>query len=201
LLIIIICCTIDPTAIQLKGLHPLLARRVNIQRFDIPRPSALPFHVLTWGQRFVMHHNCRLYKKNSTNAATGAGAPGASRSEKCDLYKHVPNMKNINAESQFARIKNENHSLHFPSSQQIKYIYYTESDQLVSFKDLDTLRVISKGSNSSTLFLGRRAERNFNSKQDPEEYGEYYNPGRWCGKTGFHLNYQDNVVYNVDSRR
>ena len=86
--------------------------------------------------------------------------------------------------------------MHFPVESSIEYVYYTESDQLVYFKDLDTLGAISKASNASCLILGRRAEKFYNIKSPSpaEAYREGYTNGRYCGKTGFKLSYLDGKV-------
>lgn len=178
-------------------MNPVISQRVNILRLNIPRPSALPFHILTWGQRFVMHHNCRLSKNGTALHQAGHNAFDSN----CNLYGQPKNLKNIAAESKF--VVRENHTLHFPTRTEINYVYYTESDELVHFQDLDTLRAISLASNRTCLFLGRRAERAFPkvynpaNPQPPEDYNHYYMPGRYCGQNGFQLSYQDNFVRTV----
>lgn len=182
---------------QLKGMDPLLARRVNVLRFEIPRPSALPFHVLTWGQRFVMHHNCKVRgRHNITIHGHKEGELGGN----CDLYKKgLKNIKNIQAEHRF--VKHQNRTMHFPVNSIIQYVYYTESDEIVYFNDQPTLEAISKGSNKTCMFLGRRAERAYDprkaSVEPPEEYLKFYHSGRYCGQKGFELSFQDNMVRKV----
>ena len=174
-------------------MNPIIARRVNVLRLDIPRPSALPFHLLTWGQRFVMHHNCKVH--NDANTVGRRLRRSEDNIGNCDLYPHVRNIKNIQGEHRFVK---HNHTFHFPVKALVKYVYYTESDELVYFEDLETLRVISEGSNGTCFFLGRRAERFFDPKksstQRPEDYKLHYTQGRFCGKNGFELSFQDSFV-------
>lgn len=187
---------------QLKGMNPVLEKRITILRFSIPRPSALPFHVLTWGQRFVMHHNCKVLNRQD-GAISGHNA-GELAGLACDKYKHVKNMKNIQSEHKF--ILNKTRTMHFPVNVMIDYVYYTESDQIVFFKDQETFEAISKASNSSTMILGRRAEKytDKNKKLDSflaQDYTNGYSPGRYCGKAGFELSFQDAMVRAVHPKK
>ena len=42
----------------------------------------------------------------------------------------------------------------------IRYVYYTECDQIVRFDNDETFKALSVASNSSTFFVGRRKEKN-----------------------------------------
>ena len=61
----------------------------------------------------------------------------------------------------------------------IKFVYYTESDQVVRFDSSNTLNTILQASNSSCFFVGRRKEKDGNS--EPGEYMKYLNIFRQCG--------------------
>ena len=74
----------------------------------------------------------------------------------------------------------------------IKYIYYTESDQIVHFDDWDTLTALSTASNSTTFFTGRRKTKDRDS--DPKTYMSDLNSWRDCCTFGYAL-YWPNSSY------
>ena len=75
-----------------------------------------------------------------------------------------------------------------------KFVYFTESDQVVRFDSANTLNSILQASNSSCFFVGRRKEKDGNS--EPQEYMKYLNIFRQCGTSGFYL---DSEGVNTES--
>lgn len=57
-----------------------------------------------------------------------------------------------------------------PSSAEwaISYVYYTESDQIVKFKDMTTRNAVLGATNMTTMIIGRRQEKHW--KSSPTEY-------------------------------
>jgi hypothetical protein len=74
--------------------------------------------------------------------------------ENNDIYLQNKSDNNNN-------FSNENNNL-------IKFVYYTESDQILKFDSDLTLDVLSSISNETTFFTGRRKEKNRDS--DPKDY-------------------------------
>lgn len=119
----------------------------------------------------------------------------------CPLYRDVRNIKNIKLALNFVK-HNISHSVHFPKDLMINNVYYTESDQLVYFKDDIVFKTISKASNESVLFLGKRCERNYSPNDLPEEYDKQYSLGRFCGSPGYEVDMIDyKVRYHDPAKR
>lgn len=79
--------------------------------------------------------------------------------------------------------------------QLLRYVYYTECDQIVVFDDLVTLEALSKASNETTFFTGRRKEKHRDS--DPRDYMGALNMWRECGTAGYSLSWpKSTFVYH-----
>jgi len=78
----------------------------------------------------------------------------------------------------------------------IKFVYYTESDQVVKFDSLSTLQALSSASNDSTFFVGKRREKARDT--DPEKYMESLNHWRECGVPGYSLIWPKDVHVQID---
>lgn len=66
-----------------------------------------------------------------------------------------------------------------------KFVYFTESDQIVRFDSWATLQALTAASNDSTFFVGRRREKARDT--DPHDYMGSLNIMRQCGVTGYSL--------------
>jgi hypothetical protein len=78
----------------------------------------------------------------------------------------------------------------------IKYVYYTESDQIVYYDSFETLRALSAASNDSTFFVGKRKEKGRES--NPEDYMGTLNNWRECGVPGFSLTWPKDTMVRID---
>lgn len=67
----------------------------------------------------------------------------------------------------------------------IKYIYYTEADQILRFDSLRTFDVITAATNDSFYLTGYRREKHWNS--DPQDYMGSLDHGRKCGQECFRI--------------
>eukprot|EP00981_Chlorochromonas_danica_P008455 scaffold2193_cov179-Ochromonas_danica.AAC.34 len=87
---------------------------------------------------------------------------------------------------------------HLPVDRQLlRYAYYSECDQIVVFDDLVTLEALSKASNETTFFTGRRKEKQRDS--DPRDYMGALNMWRECGTAGYSLSWpKSTFVYHDD---
>lgn len=95
------------------------------------------------------------------------------------IHRHVPTASNSNSSNTIAGDLAKHP---FPA---IKYVYYTESDQVVRFDSHETLRALSTASNDTTFFVGKRREKARDS--EPEDYMGSLNMWRECGVPGFSL--------------
>jgi len=73
------------------------------------------------------------------------------------------------------------YEVHAVHSHPIRYIYYTEADQIVRFDSLLTAHAIKAASNATTYFLGRRRDKARDS--DPVDYMGSLSRGSHCGRT------------------
>jgi hypothetical protein len=73
----------------------------------------------------------------------------------------------------------------------IRYVYYTEMDQVVHFDSMDLFKAIYGATNASTFFVAKRAERVCSEAESPEDFDKslYF---RTCGKPGFQLRWPEN---------
>ena len=73
----------------------------------------------------------------------------------------------------------------------IKYIYFSECDQVVRFDDEMTLQALTAASNETTFFTGRRREKAVDS--DPEAYMSNLDNWRNCGAPGYSLHWPRDI--------
>lgn len=78
----------------------------------------------------------------------------------------------------------------------IRFVYFTESDQIVSFDTMETLRALSAASNDSCFFTGRRREKAADS--DPTDYMGSLDNWRNCGAPGYSLHWPRDVHVKFD---
>ena len=78
----------------------------------------------------------------------------------------------------------------------IKYVYFTESDQVVRYDGMETLRALTAASNESTFFVGKRREKARDS--DPNDYMGSLNIWRECGTGGYSISWPKESVVRFD---
>lgn len=79
----------------------------------------------------------------------------------------------------------------------IKYVYYTECDQVVRYDSMETFRALVAASNESTFFVGRRREKTYNT--EPEEYMSNLDIYRQCGSRGYSMRWPKETIVQIDS--
>lgn len=164
-----------------------ISSRVHIIQFQLNKNANLPFHLLAYGQQFVKHHNCRIF--NNTDLMERARFQDVF--EICDTEASLAaelEMKKKNKHHR-GRVFNQHGNITFyqPSPTytgarldlEIRYVYFTEADQIVHFENMDTLYGIASMTNITTFVLPRRREKIFPSP--PELYNANLTEGRHCG--------------------
>ena len=164
------------------------------------KPSHLPFHLLAWGQRYVKHHNCKQFYTNlSENSIGNLGFTPYTINETIilndDAYKicskkSIPNYHGGPIELVYMKKNDSAHRLDRGvtgrhSFKPIRYVYYTECDQVVYFEDRTIFTAISAASNETTFVVGRRKEKERDS--DPKLYMANLTKWRDCGVPGYSL--------------
>ncbi len=69
----------------------------------------------------------------------------------------------------------------------IRYVYYSECDQIVKFDSMSTFHAISSATNDTTFFVGRRREKHVDSNET--DYMGSLTNWRNCGAPGFSLHW------------
>ena len=198
-------------ASTLQRLDPRIRRRTHLVQFGMAKPAHLPFHLLAWGQTFVRDHNCRGWSKDAalTEERFKKDAElyticSDERLEKQHkggpvnvTYHSKPSFReghghaavSVNSNSTPDGTNSRIRSANYP----IRFVYYTEMDQVVRFDSLNTLRALSKASNESCFFVGRRKEKNRDSIA--EEYMGTLDSWRECGEPGYSMSWpNDHIV-------
>lgn len=80
--------------------------------------------------------------------------------------------------------------------QPIKYVYFTESDQIVHYDSVETLHALSAASNDTTFFVGKRREKARDS--EPTDYMGTLSQWRECGTPGYSLTWPKESVVRID---
>lgn len=78
----------------------------------------------------------------------------------------------------------------------IRFVYFSESDQVVSFDSDETLRALSAASNESCFFTGRRREKAVDS--EPADYMGGLTSWRNCGAPGYSLHWPRDVHVRME---
>jgi hypothetical protein len=78
----------------------------------------------------------------------------------------------------------------------IKYVYYTECDQVVRYDSMDTFRALVAASNETTFFVGRRREKRDDSPA--EDYMSNLDIYRQCGSRGFSMRWPKENIVQID---
>jgi hypothetical protein len=177
------------------------------------KPAHLPFHLLAWGQMYLRHYNCyNLYDQSKGYVDEYKGFPVGTidttklENDKSEEYQicsahGVASPRGSPIEVIFSWKNETSSNLFNPANQSassfipIKYIYYTECDQIVKYDDMNTFRALTTASNESTFFVGRRREKHRDS--EPLQYLNDLNNWRECGTPGYSITWpKSNYVYH-----
>ena len=152
----------------LGGMSPLVAERTHILQLEVTRPANLPFNLLVWSQEYIKRKNCLLYFADPTDCMRYSGPRIA----------HVGGLPN---QTVFLEAK-------INLSEPIRYVYYTESDQILRIRDHFTFQAISAASNETCFIFPHRREK-VELLEDTDKYMEGLSLGRKCGKIGFAIDW------------
>ena len=122
----------------------------KVVQLDLGRPAFLPFHLLAWGQQFIRKHNCGLPESKTVKS----GDANFKLYRICDMapFRHKGEVT-VTAYNESVLSKETTKKGPF------KYVYFTESDQIVRFDSFHTMSTLLQASNSSCFFVGRRKEK------------------------------------------
>mmetsp|Transcript_20751 Transcript_20751/g.34940 ORF Transcript_20751/g.34940 Transcript_20751/m.34940 type:complete len:418 (-) Transcript_20751:72-1325(-) len=126
-----------------------IAVRVHVHLMhDLFKPANLPFHLLDYAKNYIKR----------VNKCIDELPP--------DTLDDVPNTCN---EHFLPFVNEQKNSLGpTPVGWKVKFIYYTESDQIVKFRDMRIRDAILSATNITTMFIGRRLEKDW--KSEAEDY-------------------------------
>ena len=153
---------------------------IDIIRFNVARGSHLPFHLLSWTQHQILVHNCDICKQNQNRMLDPSVC--ALCKTKTD-YPFQSNMPEI-----FKSVQQNPSKLIWPKNELIKHIYYTEADQILTFRSVNALYAIADVSNISTILMGRRRHKN-NIIESANIYDTGLIKGRGCGTEGYYFDW------------
>jgi hypothetical protein len=136
--------------------------------------------LLVWGQQLVRDHNCNLPQASDVD---NLKSREQQFYEICDNkpFRSIGTPIAVSYNQSELSIERNASDVKYP----IKYVYFTESDQVVRFDSMATMRALTAASNSSCFFVGRRKEKNGLSA--PDEYMRYLDSWRTCGASGYTL--------------
>jgi hypothetical protein len=153
----------------------------------------------------VVHHNCKLsslrHRRNESHIdmndaglLINAGNVSDESRHKCTMYKrqHYNNAEN----RKIATAAIEGRARIRQRRSMITHVYYTESDEIVFFRDDNMRKAIFGATNESYFFMGRRCEKYYDPKSGPEQH-DVFVPGRYCGKPGFQLQWPANNYIHI----
>eukprot|EP01036_Dinobryon_divergens_P029394 gene29394-38483_t len=163
--------------------------RVTIIEFSVPRPIVQVFHLMVWTQHYLKFHNCWRFQDHCYNQHSSQMAQ-RRRLKKTPWWKGKLKRLFFNESSMKINISLvENHQRQaeiagYPvrviHEHPLRYIYYTEADQIVRFDSIETLHAVKAASNATTYFLGRRREKWRDG--DPIKYMDGLRRGPQCGR-------------------
>jgi hypothetical protein len=164
------------------------------------RPSNLPFHTLAYAQEFIKLHNCRILndpglrlKTRFVDAYEVCGSNSTSFYESFfpDWFTQPRSKKPLKVVvNKHGEVKFERRAPVYSGKRLdhvIRYAYYTESDEIVRFRDLDLLHGIARATSRLAFIMPRRKEKQVPS--DPLAYMDNLTNGRECGAALCHFNY------------
>ena len=126
-----------------------IATRVHVQlMINLHKPANLPFHLLEYAKFYIKKTNECLDQIPK------------------DALDNVPNK----CHDYFTEFIDEQKQSIGPTpvGWRIKYLYYTESDQIVKFKDFHIRDAVISATNITTMLIGRRLEKEW--KSTPKDY-------------------------------
>jgi hypothetical protein len=135
--------------LQVALLGDTIAARVHVQMmYDLFKPANLPFHLLEFAKGYIKDVNKCI------------------DSLPADTLDNTPNTCN----KHFLPFVNHQKTTFGPTpvGWKIKHIYYTESDQIVKFRDMYIRDAVLRATNITTMFIGRRLEKDW--KSEAEDY-------------------------------
>jgi hypothetical protein len=161
--------------VQLDGAHPSIKAHTHIVQFNVNKNANLPFHLLSWGQQFVRKHNCEFsFKDNNTGpdnallkicekkgVATAKGTPvNVTYHRPSYVYLQqtsisettVNEVDHTTVDNSRVKKKTKNENIIVP----FKYIYYTESDQILKYGSPTAMEMLVSATNETTLLAGKR---------------------------------------------
>jgi hypothetical protein len=174
---------------MLAILDPRYSSDIQILRFNLPRSSNLPFYLLAWSQLQIYSHNCRKTCKANLSPRTAFSITlppifcsfcSFFRTEKEDLDY----LTHISASIEKSIVHRPEESF-LLGLEEIRYVYYTEADQILFFSDMDTLQAITAASNATSIILGRRRYKQ--SLKFPYDYKRVLARGPGCGREGYYI--------------
>jgi hypothetical protein len=157
-----------------------ISSRVHVQLLhNLFKPANLPFHLLEYAKEYI----------KTVNKCFDALPP--------DTMDNVPNLCN-----EFFTTFVDNQKADMgptPYGWRIKYLYYTESDQIVKFRDMHVRDAVLSATNLTTMFIGRRLEKDW--KSEPEGYMDHLIPTRnVCGEGLYALDWPTtHYIYKVNA--
>ena len=164
---------------------PMLLEHIHIVHFNITTSlGALPYQLLTWTQTYIYQHNCRNY--SSTNADDVNDVRYiCSRGHK-QTYAHIHQPLHVMSYEDFT-IKLRERRTSDAEDNAYRYVYFTESDQLLYFDSTESYQAACGLANATSFVAARRREKN--SYSSPISYHLGLNTGRDCGAMGYELNW------------
>lgn len=170
----------------LGQLHPAVAAHARVVVLtNLQRPANLPFHLLAWTQGFLKAHNCG-WRRGDSNEQSGVASSSA-------YFKEHFSVCSVDVDKLYhgGRPESSPSVPHILSSRRngseaprpIRFVYYTESDQVLRFDGPEVLAALTALSNSSCFFTGRRREKSPDSA--PEAYMAGLDRWRNCGVPGY----------------
>ncbi len=191
--------------LQIGRLSIEARKNIIVVHFKMHRPANLPFHLIAWGQHYVKHHNCKSFYSNSVHSHLDntLGFESGTHIDTNKLNEVRNDLYDICHPNSFPSPRGGPLNVTFITKTEfsdagenpIKYIYFSECDQIVRFDSPQTLNALSAATNDSTFFTGRRKEKNYESV--PDEYMSGLTIWRECGVPGYSLSWpKSNFVHH-----
>ena len=122
------------------------------------RLANLPFALLEWGRKYIKGVNECVRLHYPLNFRTDDIPPTAVAKSNAKLKSgyYTNATKSYPCNSLFPAF----------AEHRLRYVYYTESDQILHFSDPLTRRAIMSANNATTFLIGRRMEKQVVKKKD-----------------------------------
>ena len=174
---------------QLRSLdNETTSRRVKVLTLHTHRPANLPFSLLEWGRAYIRGVNDCVRKVSKVTLVCSL-LDSFSLLQffifGCTLFYHFW-LQSICVllSCKVSRAGGPPCNELFPSfsKHRIRYVYYTESDQILHFATTGIRRAVLAATNSSTFLIGRRMEKLVHPQPPPASYMHLLSPTRaLCG--------------------